>query len=112
MLEDQAPATSRRISQQRSLALQRAQRLEIVPHDPGKRQVCGRGEEVADEHSRLTAVSKYDHLVEWDVSRSEPNRDSGQYLRVAIQQAPAVRCGHGLEVVGQIAGSGALIGVT
>src|SRR5688572_25070852 len=111
MLEDEPPSSPNRISEQGSLALQGAERLEVVTLDPRERQMAGSLELIAQEHGRLPAIADHDRLMKGHMARREPYRNPGQHLAIAIQQTPAVSRDDRLEVVREITGSGAFIGM-
>src|SRR6187431_3170226 len=52
VLEDEPKALARRLGKEALLALQGAQRLQVVPHDPGVAEMARRGDEVGQEEHR------------------------------------------------------------
>src|SRR5215208_1709751 len=111
MLEDHLPAARQRVGQKRTLAFQGAKRLEVVSHDPGKRQMGRGGEQIADEDSGLAAALDQQHLVIGHVPGSHSGPDPGKDFAVTVQQPPAIRGHYWVEVMRQVTGPGALVGV-
>ena len=56
VLEEHGPPVLLCPAQQAPLALQRRQRLDVVPHDPGEREVRARRDDVAEEAEALLAA--------------------------------------------------------
>src|SRR6266550_302021 len=81
--------------------------LQVVAHDPGQRQMRRCRDEIGDEAGLLPAAPDEDRLVIRDMSRRRQRVDPRQDLGFAVDQLKR----HALEVVGEIAARGALIGV-
>src|SRR5690606_9633820 len=88
VLEHQEPALLERAGPEAPLRLQRDERLEVVPHDPGQRQVRGGRADVGEEARRL-AVALHEHRLV--VRRVAGRGDHAHALRhggLAVHEAP------------------------
>ena len=104
------PATASR--SMRPLGLEGPERLHVVPHDPGQRQVGRRRDQVG--RGRPASRRRSDTITDWcqgtwpGVTRT---RDAGQDLAVALEQPELPGLVHRLEVVREVARPGPLVGV-
>src|SRR6266496_6790160 len=107
VLEAQQPPLGLRSRVQPALRLERDQRLQVVPHDPGERQVRGRRHEIREEAGPLARALHQDRLVIGNVPRRRQAADPGKRLGVARYE----RERDGLEIGRQIARRRALVRV-
>src|SRR5260370_41516763 len=99
MLEEQQPAFRFRPRIQSALRLEGHQRLQVVSHDPGKRQMGASGNEVREEADPLTTALNQYRLVIGDVPGRREAADAGRRRRLAV----AEREGNRLEVGRKVA---------
>src|SRR5688572_4354099 len=111
VLEHDPPPLVRRLAQQLALALESAERLDIVAHDPGEPEVRRGRDQVGDERGGLAAVLDQYRLVPRHVARRHPREDAREHLGVAVQHLELPGVGDGLEVGAEVARAGALVGL-
>src|SRR5439155_1212664 len=92
---------------ERKSGLQGDERLQVVSHDPGKRQMGAGRDEVCEKADPLTAALNQYRLVIGHVSGRREAADAGKGLRVAVDERERDR----LEVGREVTRRRALVGV-
>ncbi len=86
MLEDEQPVFILGLFQDTAFCFQRNQRLDVVSHYPGQRQVCVRGNQVAEIEGAFAFRLDEHTLVEGSVPGSWHDSDSFHDLFLAAHQ--------------------------
>src|SRR2546425_9608147 len=81
MLEDEEPLLGLRALVQPAASLERHERLEVVAHDPRKREVGGGRHDIGDEAGLLAAAVDENGLVIRHVPRRRQGPNAGQDFR-------------------------------
>src|SRR5882672_12143748 len=88
MAENHEPSFARRLGNPFLLVFKRRERIQIVTHDPGIRQMRRRGNQIGGEEYGLASTGQaHAHHVAV-VARRADEFNAGNYLGVSIEQRP------------------------
>src|SRR3989441_6990722 len=107
MLEDEEPLLGLRALVQPAASLERYERLEVVAHDPRKREVGGGRHDIRDEACLLAAAVDKNGLVIRHVPRRRQGPNAGQDFHLAVDQLER----NALEIGGEVTPGGAFVGM-
>src|SRR5580658_9171197 len=101
--EDDDPLVGDDFGEPGTLGFQRLQRVKIVGHDPGKRNVVARGEKIGDEGDGFAAAGEQYGLNVRVVAGDARDGNAGEDFLVAVDEMPQALLGDGREIFRKIA---------
>src|SRR5690242_11094223 len=108
MAEDDDPAVGHNVAHPLAFGLERLHGIEIVSHDPGKRNMMPRGQKIRNKNDGLAAAGEFDGLNVGVVAGDALDGDAGKNAAASLQHAPLSRFADGEHVLREIAGTVAL----